>query len=82
MTENALPLPNPSYDQSNKQQGAAIEYCWETSKSVERLSQRKTQREDGNLRVEKRLRKTLWQADPYPQHMATPEEFEVCRAYG
>lgn len=27
MTENALPLPNPSYDQSNKQQGTAIEYC-------------------------------------------------------
>lgn len=38
MTENALPLPNPSYDQSNKQQGTAIEYCWETSKSVERDS--------------------------------------------
>lgn len=38
MTGNALPLPNPSYAQSKKQQVTAIEYCRETLESVERDS--------------------------------------------
>ena len=33
-----LAAAQPSYDQSNKQQVTAVEYCWETSKSVERDS--------------------------------------------